>query len=271
MKGRRVVLIVDEAQNLDASALESLRLLSDFETTHSKLIQIILAGQPQLVETLLRPDLSQLRQRIAILANLEPLRPCETARYIEHRLRAAGLRGGPIFTPEAVALIAERSQGIPRNINNLCFNALQAGYSEGVDTIDANLVHSVTTKLDFEALRERNLRDAAGAQDAPAASLSPSSQLVRVLLDALAIEQQAAQRLLQEQHPKTATVVTGRLTEKLKSRSWGKERRIQNRSIPGKAGLLRDYRRRTLLLLQHLRQRRARQTPAGRPTRQNQD
>ena len=137
LNGRRFVLIIDEAQNLDASTLETIRLLSDFETSHAKLIQIVLAGQPQLIETLLRPNLSQLRQRIAILTNLEPLCASETSQYIEHRLRAAGSPNGAIFTPEAVALIAERSHGIPRSINNLCFNALQAGYSEGCDTIDA--------------------------------------------------------------------------------------------------------------------------------------
>jgi type II secretory pathway predicted ATPase ExeA len=98
LQGRRFVLIVDEAQNLQDSVLETIRLLSDYETTHSKLIQIVLAGQPQLVETLMRPSLAQLRQRISVVANLEPLSVSETAEYIEHRLRASG-SSGDVSTP----------------------------------------------------------------------------------------------------------------------------------------------------------------------------
>ncbi|MGA8075013.1 MAG: AAA family ATPase [Candidatus Acidiferrales bacterium] len=222
LNGRRFVLIIDEAQNLDASTLETIRLLSDFETSHAKLIQIVLAGQPQLIETLLRPNLSQLRQRIAILTNLEPLCASETSQYIEHRLRAAGSSNGAIFTSEAVALIAERSHGIPRSINNLCFNALQAGYSEGCDTIDARIVQAVAEKLDLESLFGQP-QEAVSTQEAPVEAESVPSQLARLLVDALAGAQQAAQRPSNGNHAKTAMALTGRLTEKLKSRSWGKE------------------------------------------------
>jgi general secretion pathway protein A len=223
LNGRRFVLIIDEAQNLDAATLETIRLLSDFETTHAKLIQIVLAGQPQLIETLLRPDLSQLRQRIAILTNLEPLCASETAQYIEHRLRAAGENGRAIFTPEALALIAERSHGIPRSINNLCFNALQTGYSKECDTIDIGVVESVAEKLDLEALRPCQPQEPVSAQDATTAAESPSSQLARLLLDALTGAQQAAQQSSIEHQAKNAIVLTGKLSEKLKTRSWGKE------------------------------------------------
>jgi type II secretory pathway predicted ATPase ExeA len=226
LNGRRFVLIIDEAQNLDSTTLETIRLLSDFETTHAKLIQIVLAGQPQLIETLLRPNLSQLRQRIAILTNLEPLCPSETAQYVEHRLRAAGAPDGAIFTPEALALIAERSQGIPRNINNLCFNALQLGYSRGCETIDAGIVKTVAEKLDVKALLGQP-QDGVNTRDAPLASQSPSSQLARLLLDALAGEHLAAPQPPNGHHAKTAMALTGRLTEKLKSRSWGKECEIR--------------------------------------------
>ena len=222
LNGRRFVLIIDEAQNLDASTLETIRLLSDFETTHAKLIQIVLAGQPQLIETLLRPNLSQLRQRIAILTNLEPLCASETAQYIEYRLRAAGSASGAIFTPEAVALIAERSQGIPRNINNLCFNALQAGYSEGCEAIDARIVQAVAEKLDLEALLGEP-QEAASTPDTTAAAQSASTQLAQLLLEALTGAQQAAQQSSNGHKSKTSMALTGRLTEKLKSRSWGKE------------------------------------------------
>ena len=159
LQGRRFVLIIDEAQNLQDSVLETIRLLSDFETTHSKLIQIVLAGQPQLVETLMRPALLQLRQRVAVLANLEPLGITETAEYIHHRLRAAGRRDEPLFTPEALELIAERSEGIPRSINNLCFNALVLGYSQRQEIIDSETVRRVAAKLDLELLVRRPQQD----------------------------------------------------------------------------------------------------------------
>jgi general secretion pathway protein A len=154
--GKRFVLIVDEAQNLNPSVLETIRLLSDFETTHSKLLQIILAGQSQLGDTLLHPGLSQLRQRIAILASLEALNGLETPRYVAHRLRTAGASGEPIFTAEALALIAERSQGTPRTINNLCFNALQLGYAEKVKRIGASIVQRAAAKVDLESFVQRH-------------------------------------------------------------------------------------------------------------------
>ena len=152
LQGRRFVLIVDEAQNLQDSVLETIRLLSDFETTHSKLIQIVLAGQPQLVNTLLRPGLSQLRQRIGMVANLKPLDAAEVAEYIEHRLRTAGSCEKPLFTRDAMHAIAKRSQGTPRCINNLCFNAMLSGYSAKQEIIDIQMVENVARKLDLESL-----------------------------------------------------------------------------------------------------------------------
>ena len=147
---RRFVLVIDEAQNLEDAVLESVRLLSDFETPSSKLMQIVLAGQPQLAEKLARPDLIQLRQRISIVSRLEPLTPEETSQYIEHRLRVAGLEGNP-FKRDALALIAERSEGIPRNINNLCFNALTLGYALKKKAIDRSVVEEVLADLELEA------------------------------------------------------------------------------------------------------------------------
>jgi general secretion pathway protein A len=152
LQGRRFVLIVDEAQNLQDSVLETIRLLSDFETTHSKLIQIVLAGQPQLVNTLLRPGLSQLRQRIGMVANLKPLDAGEVAEYIEHRLRTAGMCEKPVFTRDAMNAIARQSQGTPRCINNLCFNAMLSGYSAKQEIIDVQMVENVAQKLNLESL-----------------------------------------------------------------------------------------------------------------------
>ncbi len=150
--GMRFVLVIDEAQNLEDNVLETVRLLSDFETPRAKLMQIILSGQPQLAEKLERPALVQLRQRISILSRLDPFTPAETDRYIDHRLQVAGYPGGSLFTPEARAMISARSQGIPRNINNICFNALSLGYAKGQKRIDASVVKEVVADLDMGLL-----------------------------------------------------------------------------------------------------------------------
>ena len=150
LEGRRFVLIVDEAQNLQESVLETIRLLSDFETTHSKLIQIVLAGQPPLVQTLKRPGLSQLRQRLGMLANLKPLDAAEVAEYIEHRLRTSGFKRNAVFTRDALNLITELSEGAPRSINNLCFSALLLGYSMRHEFIDIGIVEKVARKMDLD-------------------------------------------------------------------------------------------------------------------------
>src|SRR5437899_11321383 len=111
--GKRIVVVVDEAQNFREPVLEVLRMLSNFETSQDKLIHIILSGQPQLAEMLFSPAIEQLRQRISILAVLRPLNREETREYIEHRLRVAGRRSAQtLFTPEACELIAEHSGGI---------------------------------------------------------------------------------------------------------------------------------------------------------------
>jgi general secretion pathway protein A len=156
---RRFVLFIDEAQNLDDSVLETVRLLSDFETPSAKLMQIILSGQPQLALKLARPALAQLRQRIAILTRLEPLSPAEIGEYIGYRLRVAGYDGSPLFTSEATAIIAARSQGIPRNVNNLCFNALSLGCALGRKKIDSETVLEAVRDLDVELLADADKRD----------------------------------------------------------------------------------------------------------------
>src|SRR5215475_13122283 len=122
--GNRLIVVIDEAQNLDASVLETVRLLSDFETPRAKLMHIILAGQPELADKLASPRLAQLRQRVSIVHGLEPLSSGEIKNYIEHRLRIAGYEGEPLFAPGVFEEIARFTEGIPRNINNFCFNAL---------------------------------------------------------------------------------------------------------------------------------------------------
>ena len=145
--GRRFVLVVDESQNLDDSVLETVRLLSNFETSYAKMLQIVLAGQPQLSDKLAQPQLAQLRQRLAVIAQLEPLSAPETANYIEHRLKIAGYSGAPLFPPEALALVAQLSGGTPRTINHLCYSALSAGHAQGSEVIGAEIVQAVAAKL----------------------------------------------------------------------------------------------------------------------------
>lgn len=145
--GRRVVVFIDEAQNLSDAVLETVRLLSDFEAPDKKLLQIILAGQPELAQRLSRPGLAQLRQRIAIQARLDALPAGEVVRYIHHRLQVAGYEGPELFTSGAQQLIAERSGGIPRLINNLCFNALSLGCATQKRQIDDALVKEAAEEL----------------------------------------------------------------------------------------------------------------------------
>jgi general secretion pathway protein A len=151
--GRRCIVIVDEAQNLDPSVLETIRLLSDFETPRAKLLQIILAGQPELANKLARPSLAQLRQRISLIGRLGTLPAAETRNYLNHRLKVAGLNNGhQVFTDDACALIAELSLGIPRNINNLCFNALSLGFALQQKTIGADILREVVADFDLSKL-----------------------------------------------------------------------------------------------------------------------
>jgi len=126
--GRRVVLIVDEAQNLSPDVLEQIRLLTNLETAKQKLLQIILIGQPELRQLLSRTDLRQLAQRITGRYHLEPLDPEETRAYIRHRLRVAG-GGGEIFNPGATSAIHHSARGVPRLINVICDRALLGAYS----------------------------------------------------------------------------------------------------------------------------------------------
>ncbi len=169
MEGKRFVLIVDEAQNLDARVLETIRLLSDFETPHAKLLHIILSGQPQLGQTLAEPQLAQLSQRISVLAQLEALSIAETSAYIEHRLRLSGGAGGALFTPGALVAIAQRSEGIPRNINSLCFHALSIGYTRRQQTVTSDVVREAAALLDIGRVSNarRSNRNAAAPPLAP--------------------------------------------------------------------------------------------------------
>jgi type II secretory pathway predicted ATPase ExeA len=171
LAGKRFVLIVDEAQNLDDSVLETVRMLSNFENDHTKLLQIVLAGQPRLAAKLVQPQLLQLRQRIAVVTKLEPLSKAETALLVEHRLKVAGYCGEPIFEQNAVDLIAEQSHGIPRNINNICYNALLLSHTRGLWTVPVEIVREALAHLDIGSLALPPLKAADPAAISIAASL----------------------------------------------------------------------------------------------------
>lgn len=150
--GRRVVVVIDEAQNLEDSVFETVRMLSNFEIPGMKLMQILLAGQPQLADKLASRNLVQLRQRISVLSRLTQFNSDDTAKYVGHRLQVAGHHGNPLFAPDALEIIHSRSEGIPRNINNLCFHALTLGFATGQKTIDASILSEVLEDLDIGML-----------------------------------------------------------------------------------------------------------------------
>ena len=141
-KGRRTLLIFDEAQNLSAQVLEELRLLSNVNSEKDLVLQILLVGQPELRDTLLRPELMQFAQRVSIDFHLRPLDGFETQAYIRHRLEVAG--GEPsLFAADAIALIHARTGGVPRLLNQLCDYALVYAFADGLRSIDADLIEHV--------------------------------------------------------------------------------------------------------------------------------
>lgn len=150
--GNRFIVVIDEAQNLDASVLETVRLLSDFETPRAKLLQIVLAGQPELADKLASPRLAQLRQRVSIVNQIEPLPSWEIKNYVEHRLQIAGYQGPALFTEEALEQIGGFTEGIPRNVNNFCFNALSIACALRHKVVDLEIAREVISDLDIGKL-----------------------------------------------------------------------------------------------------------------------
>ncbi len=153
------LLIIDEAQNLSVDVLEEVRLLTNLEDPKSKMLQLILSGQPELEEKLMRSDLRQLRQRIAVSARLEPLSPADTAAYIAFRLERAG-SGSPtgVFSREAVDAIWAASKGSPRTINVLCDHAMVNAFAMGQHEVDAGAAKEAIQDVLCLQLRESSVR-----------------------------------------------------------------------------------------------------------------
>ena len=141
-RGRRVIIVIDEAQNLGVDALEELRMLTNVNVDKHQLLQIILIGQPQLKDILRSPQMVQFAQRVSSDFHLRPLNAEEVREYINHRLKAVGARRR-IFTDWACQAIAEASEGIPRTINILCDTALVYGFAANMEQIGPELVHQV--------------------------------------------------------------------------------------------------------------------------------
>jgi general secretion pathway protein A len=148
--GNDVVLLIDEAQDLDPDLLEQIRLLSNLETDQRKLLQIVLIGQPELRDKLNQKGLRQLRQRITVRYHLAPLDRMETERYVAHRLRVAGADGRPEFSPWAIRRVHRYSGGVPRLINAVCDKALLYGYVNGTYELKTRAVRQAIRELEGE-------------------------------------------------------------------------------------------------------------------------
>jgi type II secretory pathway predicted ATPase ExeA len=151
-RGEITALVVDEAQALSDELLEEIRLLANMETPAGKLLPLVLAGQPELGARLNEPGLRQLKQRIALRCELKPLDLAETASYIASRIRTAGGDPGMMFTREAVTVIHEYSNGVPRTVSVICDNALMSGFALDQHRIDGQIVREVCKDFDLRPM-----------------------------------------------------------------------------------------------------------------------
>jgi len=154
-RGENCVLIIDEAQNLSPEVLEQLRLLTNLETSERKLLQIILIGQPELRDMLMRPDMEQMAQRVIARYHLDALTLPETAQYVAHRLAVSGWNAGPLFDSKALKRIHELTRGIPRRINVLCDRALLGAYATGQRTVGTPIADKAAAEIYDQLPRDR--------------------------------------------------------------------------------------------------------------------
>lgn len=166
-RGLRTVLIIDEAHELSEYVLEEIRLLLNFESDDAKHLQIVLTGQPELRNKLNQPNLRQLKQRVALRCKMHVFPDVdEVERYVSERLLTAGAEQPNIFTPGALDLIYQCSEGIPRQINNLCDNAMLSAYAMGEEMISRQIIEKVADNLDL--LPDKKLYVSGQASDVPA-------------------------------------------------------------------------------------------------------
>jgi N-acetylmuramoyl-L-alanine amidase len=168
--GKQMVLMFDDADTLDEATLETIQQIAKYETSHSKLLQIVLCGPSDLLKKLETPNLAPLRKRIVEIKNLQPLSPAETADYVRNRLMVAGHRGHSLFSPDAMTVIAELSHGLPRKINKICSRALLEAYARGMQLVTADIVEKA----------ERNLNAVTATDDATLSKLGDAHTNVKV-------------------------------------------------------------------------------------------
>jgi len=182
--GRKVLLIVDEAQNLSNRVLEEIRLLSGVETTKEKVLRIILAGQPELNEKLDAPELVQLVQRIRLRFHLTALTPEETQGYILHRLEVAGAHGRQLFDPETLPVIFRYTGGVPRLVNTLCDTALLIAFSSGQPVVTMTELKAAIEELQWVeyAARTNRMRADFGPHAQVPRPLSSDEVLARIIV-----------------------------------------------------------------------------------------
>lgn len=181
-EGHNNVLIIDEAQNLSLEVLEQLRLLTNLETNERKLLQIILIGQPELRDMLERPDMEQLAQRVIARYHLDALSAPETAQYIQHRLKVAGLGRGRLFDKDAMQRIHRWTRGVPRRINLLCDRALLGAYAENQAQVNATIVDKAAAEV-FPRLARQRAKAAAN----PPSARTTADRRTQLILAGLAL------------------------------------------------------------------------------------
>ena len=187
-QGMRCLLVVDEAQNLSPRAVEELRMLSNYQLGTQALLQSFLVGQPEFKRILQRPEMEQLRQRVAATCHIGPMDLEDTQHYIEHRLKCAGAVNGTPFSPDAIGLIFKASKGIPRRINSLCDRLLLSGFLSAKTALGADDVNEVVSELASE-----------GTMGTPSTrgELAPSSMALDVDVTRLSLDAGAADAISQ--------------------------------------------------------------------------
>jgi general secretion pathway protein A len=205
--GRKVVLVIDEAQNLSNRVLEEVRLLSGVETTKDKTLRIILAGQPELNDRLDAPEMVQLAQRIRLRFHLTSLTREDCIAYIQHRLEVAGAAGRPIFSDAALALVHRYTGGVPRLINTLCDTAMMSAFAGDKDSVDEAEVKAAVDELQWIEYAARTNRMARADMDVPVLRhVSPDAVLGRIFIG-------TEGRTLAEKELKLGRLLVGRTPE----------------------------------------------------------
>ncbi len=190
-ENKRVLLIVDEAQNLPPQSVEELRMLSNFQYQGRPLVQVFLLGQEEFRATLLSEGFEQLRQRIIATYHLNPLDSEETRTYVEHRLRLVGWNADPTFSDEAFERIFAFTQGVPRRINNLCDRTLLYAFLEELHQVDDEVVRLVADEIGNEFIGA-DLDKPKGAVSTDAAPVQPLESMARMMFDKANVQQRLA-------------------------------------------------------------------------------